>query len=294
MKTPANIYLVALTLCLHLGVQAPTAAAQAESERSSESTEADDEPAWRSLLRGFYARVGLLVIAPLGQSSEVELSNVGGPARLAIDNGPIAGSFVELGNKAMPAVIVGYQLPILNRQLSIETILALPFSLKMKAGGTLANQSLAPTALDNLPTGIAPLGSELGEVKVLPPVVTATYRFFPELPVHPYIGAGVSLMLPLSARITSRTLTEVTQPEVHIDSRFGYVLQAGIDLQLYKSLYVLADFKYIGGLDLEARVTNIWVRTPQLPLYEAVKVGDNVVKLTANPIVLMLAIGVNL
>lgn len=255
--------------------------------------EADDGAAPKEWY-GFSFRAGALFIAPLGRSGELELQNVAGPAQLSVQNGPIAGSAVVMGTNVMPAVTIGYALPFLDRQLSVETILALPFTMQMYAAGTLADQSLAPTALGNLPTGVPPLGKQLGEVKVLPPVLTAVWRFLPGYRVRPHVGLGVSYLIPLEARITNPVLTEVVSPKLEVPPRAGFVLQAGGEVHLWRWFFATLDVKYIAGLDLEARVKNVWVRTPSLPLYEAVQVGDTVAKISVNPIIIQLGVGMNL
>jgi outer membrane protein W len=243
---------------------------------------------------GFSFRVGALFLQPLGSSGEVELANVSPVARLAVKEGPIVGSSVGLGNTLMPAMTLGYAFPFLNRRLGVETILALPFSMKLISRGTLASQSLAPTVLQTLPTGVPALGSELGEVTVLPPVLTATWHFLPGFVVNPSVGLGVSYLIPLSAKITNSVLTEVTQPQLELGPKLGWVLQAGADVHVWKWFFVTADVKYIGGLDLTATVRNIYVRLPGLPLFEAVRVGDNVAHVSVNPLVLQLGVGMNL
>jgi outer membrane protein W len=253
-----------------------------------ESSEA--EPAWN----GFSFRVGALFLAPLGRSRELELLTVEGPAQLSVRNGPIAGSFVTMGHNVMPAVTLGYAFPFFNRQLSLETILALPFVMQMYAGGTLSDQSLAPTALGNVPTGVPALGRQLGEVRVLPPVVTAVYRFFPQWRVRPYLGLGASFLIPLEAKITNPVLTEVTTPTLRVPTKLGAVFQGGIEARLWKWFFVTADLKFIAGFDLEAQVTNVWVKTPSLPLFEAVQVGDTAARIAVNPLVVQLGVGMNL
>lgn len=243
---------------------------------------------------GFFFRVGTLLVAPVSSSSEVSLANVEGPARLSVSDGPIQGSSVGLGTNFMAGGMIGYTLPVLDRRLSIETVLATPFTLKLYARGTLATESLAPTALGSLPTGVPALGAELGEVKVLPPVLTATWRFGPFWRVRPYLGLGVSYLMTLAARITNPVLTEVATPTVEIPNRLGFVLQGGFDVHVWRWFFVTLDMKYIAGLDLTTRVKNIWVRLPKLPLYEAVHVGDNEVRVTVNPLVFQLGIGMDL
>jgi outer membrane protein W len=244
---------------------------------------------------GFYFSLGGLFISPTGRSGEVELANVGAQARLSgMTNGPIAGSYTRIGSNLMAAATIGYALPILNRQLSIETILALPFTQKLHAGGTLANNSLGPKALNSLPTGVPALGEELGEVKALPPVVTAVYRFFPNSIVHPYLGLGVSLMIVTEAKITNPVLTEVSAPKIEIPPKVGWVAQAGVEVRLFGSFFVSGDLKYIGGLDITSTVKDIWVRLPDLPIYGRVRVGDNIARMSVNPVIAQVGIGMAL
>src|ERR1043165_5901048 len=119
----------------------------------------------------WYFRGGILHVAPQTDSREVELTSVMGVTSLAVQNGPIAGSGVTIGSATIPSLTFGYVLPVIERQISVETVLGLPFSVKLYATGTLANQSIAPTALGFVPTGVPALGSELGEANVVPPVV---------------------------------------------------------------------------------------------------------------------------
>jgi outer membrane protein W len=253
---------------------------------------ASDQPAFH----GFYFRVGGLFLQPLPSSQEVQLDGVKGAARLGLSDGPIAGSSVGLGNAAMPAITLGFapSLPTIGQQLSLETILAIPFKMKLYAKGTLATKSLAPTVLGTLPTGVAALGEELGETTVAPPVLTAVYRFLPDYRVHPYVGLGVSVLIATDARITNPVLTEVATPTLEVPPAFGFVVQAGVDVHLWKWFFATADFKFIGGLDLTARVKDVYVRLPNLPLYGAVKVGDTVSHVSVNPVVLQLGVGMNL
>ncbi len=282
---------VALSLSL-----AESALAEATAPSSTEGVIASsDAPAPRSDRTGFSFRLGGLLMAPTGRSGEVELTNVSPMARLSgLTDGPIAGSSASLGSKMMFAVTVGYAPPILNRQLSIETILAFPFVQKMYAGGTLADTSIAPKALNSLPTGVPALGSDLGEVKVLPPVLTAVYRFFPDSRFRPYLGAGACAMLVLDAKITNPTLSSVSTPKVAIPPKLGWVVQAGTEVRFADSFFVTADFKYIGGLDVTATVRDIWVQLPSLPLYGAARVGDNVVHMPVDPIIAQIGVGMDL
>jgi outer membrane protein W len=243
---------------------------------------------------GLYFRLGGLFIRPTQHSGEVQLVNVSPLARLSgLKDGPIAGSYTRLGSNLMVAGTAGYAPPILNRQLSIETVLALPFVQNLYAGGTLADTSLAPVVLNVLPTGVPPLGTRLGEVKLLPPVVTVVYRLLPGS-FRPYFGAGGCLLLVLDAKITNPVLTSASQPKLDIPPKLGWVVQAGVEARLTGSLFITADFKYIGGLNITATVKDIRVQLPAMPVMGAVKVGDNVVHISVNPVVLQLGVGMDL
>jgi outer membrane protein len=255
------------------------------------------EPHPGGWLAGFRFRLGALRILPTGRGGEVQLSDVTGTPRLSgLDDGPIAGSSTSLGPALMPAAVVGWAPPILNRQLSIETILALPFKQRMYAGGSLADTPLAATAL-GLPTGVPALGKELGEVTLLPPVVTAVYRFFPRARVRPYLGAGGCLLLVLDARITNPVLTSVREPKVEIPPAMGWVVQAGGEVRFDlagRTFFLTADAKYVGDLNVTAKVKDVWVALPALPVYGAARVGDTTARMKIDPLIAFVGVGMDL
>lgn len=256
----------------------------------------------RRWLEGLRFRLGALYVAPTGKGQEVEMANLSGMSQLSgLKAGPIAGSTSSLGAALLPAIVLGYALPFLDRQLSIETILAPPLKQKMTLGGTIATTSIAPTALGSLPTGVPPLGTEFGEVTSLPPVVTAVWRFFPKARVRPYLGAGACALFALDAKVTNKVLTAVRAPTVNTPARLGWVAQAGAEVRFGidalwpgRSFYLTADVKYVGGLDTTTTVKDIWVELPGLPLYGAAKVGDNVARLTIDPLVTFVGVGMDL
>lgn len=241
----------------------------------------------------FYFRAGYTLLAPDSSSNEVTLSDVGGPASLAISNGPIDGSGASVEDVDFPSVIVGYTLPWLDGHLSVETILALPFTVEFKAEGTLVEESIAPYALGNIPTGVPALGEKFGETKVLPPVVTLVYRFRLQEALRPYLGAGMSYMLSYDSKVTNPVLTELGEPKLEIDDVFGYVLQGGLEYRFYEDWWVNFDVKFIGGLEPAAEVSDIWVETPGLPTYSRARVGDASIDVTVDPWVYHLGVGFN-
>ncbi len=237
----------------------------------------------------FYFRVGAAFVDPLSQSNELELAGVDGPASLAIQNGPIAGSGATIASSTIPAVIIGYVLPKWNDRVSIETILGPPLSVKMQATGTLANQSLAPSAL-GIPTGIMPLGPELGEADAVPPVVTLVYSLL-DGPVRPYAGAGASVLVTYNAKVTNPVLTSVGKPTFSIAPAPGLALQTGVDATIYGRIYARLDIKFIALMQARAEVHNIQMNAPDLPLFGTVEVGTAKMSMWVNPLIIQAGIG---
>ena len=238
----------------------------------------------------FYIRAGAVHIAPLEQSDEMELVGVDGPASLALTDGPIAGSGATISSATIPGIILGYVLPFGGDKLSVETIVGLPFTVKFQATGTLANQSLAPTAL-GIPTGIMALGPDLGEAKAIPIVLTAVYQVGTLGPVTPYVGAGPALMFAADEKVTNAQLTEVSQPTMSIAPSPGVVLQAGLDAKITNRIYARLDLKFIALLRARATVDHIQVRTPDLELFDNVEVGTAKMNMWINPLIVQAGIG---
>jgi outer membrane protein W len=240
----------------------------------------------------FYFRAGLAHLDPNTKSRELVLSDVHGPASLAIMDGPVAGSGASIDPVTLPAVIIGYTLPVLHDRLSIETILGAPFTAHFRATGTLATMSIGPTALGE-PTGVPALGSELGEAKAAPPLVTAVYRPIDLGPVRPYVGAGASVLVTYNAHATNPILTEVAQPRFHVDPAPGLVMQTGFDLQIWRRVTARVDLKYIAFMKAHATVEDIEVATPNIPLLASAKVGTATMDMTLNPLIVQIGLGID-
>jgi outer membrane protein W len=241
-------------------------------------------------LKRFYVRFGVAHVAPLATSRPMELADVDGAASLAVQNGPIAGSGSDVSSATIPAIALGFRLPFGGDHLSLETVLGLPFTVKFRATGTLANMSIAPTAL-GIPTGVGPLGPELGEAKAAPPLLTLVYNFFPRAKVQPFLGAGAAVLFAFNPKVTNPMLTEVSQPEMSIAPAPGLVLQAGLEAKIYKGLYARFDVKFIAFMLARAEVHHVQVRTPELPLFDTVEVGTAKMSVWVNPLIIQGGLG---
>jgi outer membrane protein W len=237
-----------------------------------------------------YVRAGVVHIEPLAQSDEMELADVDGPASLAIQNGPIEGSGATISSATIPGIIVGYVLPFGGDRLSVETILGIPFTVKFEATGTLANESIAPTAL-GIPTGVPALGPQLGEAKAVPIVVTAIYQLAKLGPVTPYAGGGPAVLFTTDAKVTNPMLTEISQPDMSIAPAPGLVLQGGLDAKLTNRVYARVDLKFIALMKARATIEHVQVRTPDLPLFDNVEVGTAKMSMWVNPFIVQAGIG---
>lgn len=80
----------------------------------------------------------------------------------------------------------------------------------------------------------------LGGVNVLPPTLLLQYHFNHQGTVRPYVGAGLNYTL-----FYNNGLSAGGQPVSISNHSFGPALQAGVDVQVAKNLFVNADIKKI-------------------------------------------------
>jgi outer membrane protein W len=178
----------------------------------------------------------------------------------------------------------------MHDRLSVEMVVGKLFTVEFQATGTLANKSIAPSAL-GIPTGVPALGSELGRAQALPLVPTAVYQFLDRGALRPYAGAGIAVLFALKEEITNKTLIEVGSPDFSIAPAPGLVLQAGLDAKLWKGVYARLDVKFIAGMLARAEVNHVQVRTPALPLFESAEVGTAKMSVWVNPLIVQAGIG---
>ncbi|HEU4734714.1 MAG TPA: OmpW family outer membrane protein [Kofleriaceae bacterium] len=297
MNAPRSVARGGRALALSIAVLACVPAGALAEPPDAERTPEAPRPATPAHSYGIYLRAGGAFIAPVSSSHEMELADVQGPASLAVHNGPIAGSGAKVDSAMIPALIIGYVLPFGRRRWSLETVLGPPFTVKFESTGTLANMSIAPTAL-GIPTGVGPLGTELGEATAVPPLVTAVYRLL-DGGFRPYAGAGATVLFSYNEHVTNPTLTAVSRPEMSIAPAPGLVLQSGFDALLWKSarpglwkaVYARLDVKFIAFLMARAEVRHLVVETPGLPLFDSVEVGTAKMNLWVNPFIVQAGVG---
>jgi outer membrane protein len=98
--------------------------------------------------------------------------------------------------------------------------------------------------------------SGLGKVAdtwALPPTLTLQYHFAPKSHVRPYVGAGINYTTFYSAKATSALNKAIGNTDVSLKDSFGYALQAGVDVDINKNVFLNLDVKYI-DIDTTARL----------------------------------------
>jgi len=108
----------------------------------------------------------------------------------------------------------------------------------------------------------------LGGVNVLPPTLLLQYHFNHQGRIRPYLGAGVNYTY-----FYNNGLNLNGQPISITNHSFGPAVQAGVDVQITKSLFVNADIK------------KIWMRT------DASLGGASLGRLDIDPVVVGLGVG---
>lgn len=125
-------------------------------------------------------------------------------------------------------------------------------------------------------TGIPDAVGELADTWVLPPTLTLQYHFAPGAKVRPYVGAGLNYTLFYGEDASSGLEAALGETKVDLDDSFGFALQAGVDFDVGKNIFMNLDIKYI-DMDTKAKLTT----------------GDliNRVKVDINPIVVGFGVG---
>ena len=100
---------------------------------------------------------------------------------------------------------------------------------------------------------LAPVG-RLAGTWVLPPTLTLQYHFTPDATARPYVGAGINYTIFYKEKATSALNQAIGQTKVGLSDSVGYALQAGIDIDLTRRVFVNFDAKYI-DIDTRARLT---------------------------------------
>lgn len=137
------------------------------------------------------------------------------------------GAELEVDDNVIPELDISYYI---TRHLAAELILALGTRHDVEISGDKA--------------GI--IGNQnLGEVNLLPPTLTLQWHFRPDQTFDPYIGAGVNYTRMLDRDLKFQS-GAAAGDKIRIDSdSWGFVAQAGFDINLEGGWLINADVKYV-------------------------------------------------
>lgn len=110
---------------------------------------------------------------------------------------------------------------------------------------------------------------KLGSVDLLPPTLTAQWHFNPDQTIDPYVGAGINYTYVLDRDLKGRA-GAINGEKIKIDSdSWGYVLQAGLDVNLKDGWLINADVKYVNietSVQLQSAITGRWTKIDSLDI----------------------------
>lgn len=229
-----------------------------------------------------YGRLGILRFQYYGSSSDLHVDNATGLAAQAFGPGgsDLAHTGSSAGNKTTLGGVIGLYLPKTNHHLAVEVLLAPPLKLDFQVSKNAVDHSLAPTALngsnaDAIPTGVPPLGRNIGTFKALPPNFTIVYRPWVDTMIRPYIGVGAMYLYTYDTDVNNKVLNELGEPSLYLSKPVACVGQLGSDFNLPNNMFLNLDVKYVGCADVKSRLSNIKVNSPTLsPTFGAVDVGS--------------------
>jgi outer membrane protein len=94
-------------------------------------------------------------------------------------------------------------------------------------------------------TGTTGAIGTLATIKLLPPTLTGQYHFRPDAKVRPYVGAGFNFNLFYDETASAGLESAVGETRVKLGNKIGKALQAGVDVDLTRDVFLNLDFKYI-------------------------------------------------
>lgn len=134
--------------------------------------------------------------------------------------------------------------------------------------GHVAFELIAATARHNVRAKDTALGDlDLGKVSHLPPTLLLQWHVAPDYFISPYLGAGINYTVFYDADAGPDI------DSINYDNSWGWALQAGTDVFLYKNFFLNIDLKYI-RMETKAEINNSFhARTDIDPLLFGVGIG---------------------
>lgn len=151
-------------------------------------------------------RVGTASVNPEKTSDDVDL---------------IAGAQASANDNTQLGISGTY---MITDKIGVEVLGATPFTHKLKGKGGLA-------------------GFNIGEIKHLPPTVSAQYYFMDnKSALQPYVGAGLNITVFFDEKVDSDL--SGSYQDLDLDESVGLAVQAGVDYNINEDMFVNASAMY--------------------------------------------------
>ncbi len=143
------------------------------------------------------------------------------PENTSNDVDQIAGAQASANDNTQLGISGTY---MITNKIGVEVLGATPFTHKLKGKGGLA-------------------GVNIGEVKHLPPTISAQYYFMDnESALQPYVGGGLNITVFFDEKVDS-DLNGAYQ-KLDLDESVGLAVQAGVDYNINENMFVNASAMY--------------------------------------------------
>lgn len=143
------------------------------------------------------------------------------PEKTSDDVDQVAGAQASANDNTQLGISGTY---MVTDKIGVEVLAATPFTHKLKGKGGLS-------------------GTNIGEVKHLPPTVSAQYYFMDnESAFQPYVGAGLNITVFFDEKVDS-DLNGAYQ-DLDLDESVGLAVQAGVDYSINENMFVNASAMY--------------------------------------------------
>lgn len=194
-------------------------------------------------------------------------------------NLPLPSSVLDIEDFATLGALIGYRI---NKQLSVETVLAVPKPLVVALNIPSVRIASDPSAgvdiisfvdFDFGEIGLPGFKGTIGELDFIGMIFSTTYR----MPIHPrfkpYFGAGIMYLSILDAETKSVAMLNLENAELDMEDEIGSFLQIGFDYQLWRAWSLHLDVKSI-QVSSSVNVSGVVLETDNLDGRAEVSLAD--------------------
>lgn len=140
---------------------------------------------------------------------------------------------------------------VIRGQVDVETDIVPELDISYFLTPNIAAELILATTTHDAKDKGSTLGNvDLGQISLMPPILSLQYHFMPEGKFRPYAGAGINYTVFYDATAPGGTVTAI-----EYEDAFGYALQAGIDVSLNERWAVNFDIKKL-FIETDVKINN--------------------------------------